>query len=92
MLFRRPLHEVAAWPEVEVRLLEHYLAKQPAPEERIEIALAQLSAHYLNAHTDPALGRPPVQAEDQMPFHRIWEREEEAAAQLEWSRKALLDP
>lgn len=92
MLFRRPLHEIAAWPEVEVRLLEHYLAKQPTPEERIEISLAQLNANFINANTDPALGRPPVELESQLRFHRVWEREAEAAAELEWSRSVLLEP
>lgn len=38
------------WPAEEVRILEHYLAAQPAGEDRIEVALARLTAIYVNAH------------------------------------------
>jgi hypothetical protein len=50
VLFRRRPSEIAAWPASEVRLLEHYLAKQPAPEERVELILARLTSIYINAH------------------------------------------
>lgn len=50
MLFRVPPHEVAAWPASELALIEHYLAAQPAPEERIELAVAQLCAMFANVH------------------------------------------
>lgn len=42
VLFRRPIHEVARWPDWELSTLDEFLAKEPAPEQRIEIALAQL--------------------------------------------------
>lgn len=38
------------WPAEEVQILEHYLAKQPAAEDRIEVAVASLIAIYVNAH------------------------------------------
>lgn len=67
MLFRRPLREVAAWPAWEVQVLQHYLAKQPAPEERLEVVLANLSAMFFNAHRGP--GKQPLSA-DQFLFYR----------------------
>lgn len=50
MLFRRPLHEVAQWPAWEVGLLEAFLAESPGPDERIEVAIAHLTAIYVNCH------------------------------------------
>jgi hypothetical protein len=46
-----PLQDVARWPAEIVRTLRHYLAKQPAPIERVEIAIARLTALWVNAHT-----------------------------------------
>lgn len=70
MLFRRPLHEVAAWPASDVNLLEHYLAKQPAPEERTEIAVATLCTMYRNAHR--ADGEPPHEVVKFLPYLDPW--------------------
>lgn len=44
-----PLREVASWPAWELDLLEHYLAREPAPLEKLEIAIAHLTAHFVNA-------------------------------------------
>jgi len=54
LLYRQPLHVVNSWPASELRLLSKYLSKCPAPEERIEFALAHLSAIYVNAHRNKA--------------------------------------
>lgn len=50
MVFRRPLHEIALWPAAELELIQAYLEKRPAGEERIERALAQGQALYTNRH------------------------------------------
>lgn len=70
MLFGRPLHEIAAWPAWEVRLLEHYLARQPSPSERIERAIAHLSAIYFNGHR--AEGSPARTVADFLPYLDPW--------------------
>lgn len=49
VLYRRPLSEVLSWPLSHLRLIGDYLAREPAPEERIEIAIAQLTAIYVNS-------------------------------------------
>jgi hypothetical protein len=66
----RPPSEVARWPADDVRLLEHYLAKQPAPIERVEIALARLTAEYVNVHR--AKGEELKQPTDFMSFRDPW--------------------
>ena len=53
MIYRRPLHEVKTWPAHDLSLLAQYLAERPAPEERIEYAIAYLHADYINAHRKP---------------------------------------
>lgn len=93
MLFRRPVREIASWPAWEVELLEHYLARQPAPEQRIEIALAQLSAMYANRHRDPQKQPKPVEPMQFMPFHPDpWDRDAEAAAEADWAKSVLMNP
>lgn len=59
-----------AWPAEEVQLLEHYLVKQPAPDERIEIALATLTAIYVNVHMEK--GVPQKSARDFLPYLEPW--------------------
>jgi hypothetical protein len=70
VLFRRRPSEVAAWPAWEVRLLEQYLAKQPATADRIEIALARLTATYVNAHLRE--GAKPVETTDYLAYLDPW--------------------
>jgi len=41
---------VARWPDWERDLVESYLARNPAPEERLEFATAHLSSIYVAAH------------------------------------------
>lgn len=50
MLFRIRPTELLRWPAWELDLVEHYLAKQPAAEDRVEIAVARMTAIYANAH------------------------------------------
>jgi hypothetical protein len=73
VLFRRRPSEVAAWPAWEVRLLEQYLAKQPAAEDRIEIAVARLTATYVNAHLRE--GTKAVETTDYLAYHDPWSKE-----------------
>jgi hypothetical protein len=49
---------VARWPDWERDLLEHYLARNPAPEERLEYALANIATIYVSAHQGRAAPRP----------------------------------
>jgi hypothetical protein len=67
VLYGVPVSEVARWPADEVRLLRHYLAKQPAPIERVEIAIARLTAIWVNAHRDR--NAKAVETIDFLPFH-----------------------
>lgn len=71
VLFGRRPAEVAGWPAWELRLLEHYLAKQPAPIERVEVALAHLAAIYVNAHLKP--GAKPAEIPDFLPYLKAFE-------------------
>lgn len=50
MLFRLRPSAVLAWPAWELDLVREYLARQPAPEERVEILLARLAAMYATVH------------------------------------------
>lgn len=59
-----------AWPDWEVRLLEEYLAKQPAAGDRIEIALARLTAFYCNAHQRE--GATPRETLEFLAYHDPW--------------------
>lgn len=47
-----------------------YLAYQPAPEERTEIAIASLHATYINAHLKK--GASQVKVESLLPFLDPW--------------------
>jgi len=51
-------------------MLEHYLARQPAPDERIEIAVATLCAMFRNANRGE--GEQPVQVDDFLPYMNPW--------------------
>lgn len=51
------MQEVAAWPDAVIAGYRTYLSREPAPIERVEIAVAQLTALTHNANrsenTDP---------------------------------------
>lgn len=57
-------------------MLSQYLAREPAPDERIEYAVAQLAAMYANAHRGK--GKPPYKITDFMLFRNAWKTEQEA--------------
>lgn len=55
-------------------MLAQYLAKEPAPDERIEAAVAQLATIYVNAHRKK--GTAPHSVSDLMLFRDAWKVEE----------------
>lgn len=74
ILYRRPLSDVLDWPENHVALIAEYMAREPAPDERIEIAVAQLCATYVNAHRKK--GAPAHPVVDFLPFRDAWKVDE----------------
>lgn len=74
-LFRRPLGEVLCWPSSHVALFAEYLSHEPAPEERIEYAVAQLCAMYASAHKGKGAKAPHVT--DFMLFRNVWKQVKE---------------
>lgn len=74
MTFRRPVREIAAWPAWEVRLLEEYLDKEPAAEDRNELALAKLCALTWNANRGK--DQPVKEMKDYLPFLDPWPQED----------------
>jgi hypothetical protein len=38
------------WPARDVALLAEYMSKEPAPDDRLEFALAAIQAMYVNSH------------------------------------------
>lgn len=67
---RRPLHEVLTWPLWVVRTYAEFLAREPLPEERTEIAVAQLSALFGAVHRQP--GTPAPRTADYLLFRDVW--------------------
>lgn len=43
------------WPSHDLKLLEHYLAREPAPVERVEVMLAHLTAIFVKAHSSKSV-------------------------------------
>lgn len=74
VLYRRPLEEVRQWPLSDLRLLREYLRREPAPDERIEIAIAMLRRDYTSAHMER--GKPVPKLEKFLPFHDAWRSDE----------------
>jgi len=70
VLYRRPLSEIARWPAWELDLLEHYLAREPAPEERIEVSLANLMLMY--ATVNGKQGAAQKKVTDFLPYLKAW--------------------
>jgi hypothetical protein len=67
--------EVARWPAWEVDLLENFLAKEPAAEQRIEVAIAHLTALYVTAHQQKNAS--PKRITDFMLYLKAWPAESE---------------
>lgn len=70
MLYQARLSDVASWPAWELDLLEHYLAREPAPTERVEVALAHLAAMYHSAHLPKGASRKKIS--DFMLYAKVW--------------------
>lgn len=70
MVFRRPLHEIALWPAAELELIQAYLEKRPAGEDRIERVIAQGQAIYINRHLKE--GTTPRTPADFLPYLDPW--------------------
>lgn len=47
-------------------MIEHYLSRQPSPEERVEVVVATIATMYRNAHM--ARGETPAKLTDYLPF------------------------
>jgi hypothetical protein len=65
----QPPSVVLGWPASDVHLLGAYLAREPAPTERLEYGLAYLSCQYHNAHSESR-----ADLERFMLFRRVWRR------------------
>jgi hypothetical protein len=72
-LYRQPYHEVLQWPRSSVAMAAAYLAKEPAPEERLEATFAQACALYANAHRKK--GAAPHRIADFLLFDDAWKPE-----------------
>lgn len=58
LIMRRPVHEVMTWPLWVTRVYAEFLGREPLPEERIELGLAQLTANYVAVHRAPGSPAP----------------------------------
>lgn len=61
VLYRRPLEEIRQWPASDIKLISQYLSREPAPDERIEYAIAALRRDYESAHMGQGKTTPPLQ-------------------------------
>lgn len=59
-----------AWPLWVVRVYAEFLAREPMPEERTEIGIAQLSAMFGSVHRSP--GQAGVRTADYLLFRDAW--------------------
>lgn len=71
MLFRRPVHEVAGWPAHEVDLIETFIAREPPPDVRTEIAVARLCELFVKAWSSD--NKRAISIMDFLPFTKTWE-------------------
>lgn len=67
---QRPILEVMAWPAWEVQILESFLAREPAPLERIEQAVARLTMNYVARHR--GADQPAPALADFLPYRDAW--------------------
>lgn len=69
-MFRRPVSEVLAWPASHIELLLAFLRVEPSPEDRIEQAIARLTAqHYNRTRQEGEEGKGVA---DFLPFATAW--------------------
>jgi len=64
------LQDVLGWPAWVVSSLREYLGHEPAPIERLEYAMAQGAAIYVNSNR--AKGSPSRKVTDFMLFNNAW--------------------
>lgn len=81
---RRPLHEVMTWPLWVVRTYAEFLAREPMPEERTEIAVAQLTSLFGSVYRQP--GSPAPRIADYLLYRDAW-----ADADIDESRYSDVD-
>jgi hypothetical protein len=60
------------WPDWSARLMQAFFAREPAAEDRIETAIAHLSAIYVGAHRQK--GKPAPKIADFLLFRGAWDR------------------
>ena len=83
LIMRRPVHEVMTWPLWVTRVYAEFLGREPLPEERIELGLAQLTANYVAVHRAP--GSPAPRAADFLLARDAWRR-----LRRDWAAMAAL--
>lgn len=55
-------------------MLEHFLAREPAPDVRVELAIARLCEVVTNLWRDPRSGKA-ASSTDFLPFLDVWKRD-----------------
>lgn len=79
----KPPSEVMCWPQSDIALLKAYLAREPASADRIEIAIAYLTA--LTANLNRGKDAPARKIEKFMLFRNAWKSKEEQEGQEAFS-------
>jgi hypothetical protein len=75
------------WPAGDIELLAAYLGKEPAPEERLEFAIASLHADYFNAHRGD---QPAAKLTDYLIFRNAWQAAAEQSERYSAVDKSFL--
>ena len=70
LLMRCPVHEVMQWPLWVVQTYAEFLQREPLPEERAEVGIAQLTASFAAVHRRP--GSPAPRPADFLLFRDAW--------------------
>lgn len=73
-MFRQRPSEVLSWSAWEIELLAEFLRKEPCGEDRVEIAIAELAAIYVNAHRKK--GAQPHKVDEFLLFHNAWKADD----------------
>lgn len=76
VVFRRPVQEIARWPAREVSLIEAFLAREPAAEARVEVAVARLAELMVMLW---AAKGPRQSLKDFLPYLSVWDSTVELA-------------
>ncbi|MDQ3288652.1 MAG: hypothetical protein M3Q42_10420 [Pseudomonadota bacterium] len=72
-MYREPLENVLQWPSAHVRLISKFLQHEPAPEQKIEAAIAKLEQTYVNMHLKKGAASIPL--ERFLMFRNAWQSE-----------------